>query len=97
MKEVIQQSEKTRIVAVSDPEPFDDSYIDTWVDHTDEEKQHEREILWESIETHGVWGLVKEEKCSKCGHWEDVDSVWGIVPDDKYTLESTAFDYWTID
>lgn len=41
------------------------------------EKERERD--------HEVLGCIMERRCSKCGQWEHVDSLWGIVdPDIAY-------------
>ena len=34
------------------------------------------------MDQEGVWGIVVEAKCSCCGSWEHVSSVWGFVGDD---------------
>ena len=85
------QEERTRIEP--DQEPFDDSYIDTWGDQTQEERDKTRSELWGQIEAEGVWGIIREKRCHACGQWEHVDSIWGIVPGNGYTLENAAEEY----
>jgi hypothetical protein len=36
----------------------------------------------ERIDRDGVWGLIGQVKCSECGQWKDIDSVWGFVGED---------------
>ena len=93
MKDIIRETETQRTIAVIDHSPFDDSYIDTWTDQTDEQREQARRELWELIESEGVWGVILEEKCSECGSWEEVDSCWGIVPSEGYSLEDAAGEY----
>lgn len=36
------------------------------------------------VEAHGVMGCVIERRCSCCGKWETVASLWGIVGGSDY-------------
>lgn len=57
---------------------YDDSYIDTW-EVSESEKDAAKKEIWERIEQDGVWGIVVDKKCSECGHWDEVDSVYGFI------------------
>ena len=67
-----------RVLAVHDHNhETEGSYAYDTEEETHAAEDHERDKL-ES----GEWvalGFVKEEKCSKCGGWDHVDSLWGIV------------------
>lgn len=71
-----------RLRWIPDQECFDDSYIDTWTDQSEAQREQARKELWESIERDGVWGLVGEVRCKCCQSWEEVDSCWGFVGQD---------------
>ena len=45
-------------------------------DMGDEKETNER------IDRDGLWGIVSERRCSKCGSWHHVDSVWGFIGED---------------
>lgn len=82
-----------RTVAEYDVCVYDDSYIDTWDDCSEEEKEKHRKALWDQIEEHGVWVVSLQRKCCECGTWIDEESVGGIVPDYEYTLRVAAGDH----
>lgn len=37
-----------------------------------------------AAEEFGVWGAIAERRCSCCGEWRDVGSLWGIIGDADY-------------
>jgi len=71
-------SATARLVWVSDAEPYDSSYIDTW-EIPEEEKEQAREELHALAESDGVWGRCSEILCPTCGTWDTAGGVWGIV------------------
>ena len=75
-----------RFRVLPDEEMYDDSYIDTWTDVSDEEKIKEKLDLWRRIEREGIFGIVVEKHfhCDACGAdcWDHMDSCWGFVGDD---------------
>jgi len=75
-----------RFQVLPDEEMYDDSYVDTWTDVSEEERVKEKLDLWRRIEREGVWGVVVEKHfhCDACGadRWDHVDSCWGFVGDD---------------
>jgi hypothetical protein len=44
------------------------------------EREKQNEI--DRINQDGVWGIVGQYKCPKCGQWCNADSVWGFIGDD---------------
>lgn len=86
-----------RLRFVPDSEPFDDSYIDTWTDQTESQRERARAELWEKIERDGVWGLVGQFRVSPAetiseidgdDGWENADGVWGFVGTEPNGYES---------
>jgi hypothetical protein len=86
----IQVSPDYRYRIVVDEECFDDSYIDTWNDLSEEQKAEEKKAIWRQINSEGVWGFRIQRrvpaipKCSHCGqatdeHWVDEDSCWSYI------------------
>ena len=69
-----------RFRVVQDEEPFDDSFIDTWDDASEEKKETYKKELWERIRNDGVWGIIGEYNIGN--GWVHGDSVWGFVGDD---------------
>jgi hypothetical protein len=69
-----------RIENPYDPEPYDDSYIDTWDDLSPAKRERAKRELHATIERHGVYGIVGEFFDGE--HWVQVDSVWGIFGND---------------
>jgi hypothetical protein len=63
-----------------DEMPYDDSYIDTWTDQRESEREKSRKALWERIEREGVVGVIGEYFDGD--EWVHVDSCWGFVGDD---------------
>ena len=69
-----------RLRLVSDDTCYDDSYIDTWHDISENECERVRRELWARIEQDGVCGVIGEYWN---GHeWEHADSCFGFVGDD---------------
>ena len=64
-----------------DPEPYDDSYIDTWDDVPEHMREAARNETRRRIENDGVWGIRSNAKLS-CGSLHDVADCWGFVGDD---------------
>ncbi len=75
-----------RFRVLPDEEMYDDSYIDTWTDQTQKEREDARLDLWRRINSEGVWGIIVEKHfhCAACGtdRWDHVDSCWGFVGED---------------
>jgi hypothetical protein len=78
-----------RVRYESDPEPYDDSYIDTW-DLTPEEIKEEKRKTWRIIEAYGVWGLIGEYRVSTDSPWVQAYSVWGCIGRDSPDYEEDA-------
>lgn len=79
MRELIQEGPGWRLSLVVDELDYDDSYIDTWDDISDEEKAQAKRELWERIERDGVWCLDGQVQCTSCGTWESIDHCCGFV------------------
>lgn len=43
--------------------------------------KEQRAKVVRSIDIEGVWGIVGEFRCDKCGAWMTADSVWGFIGD----------------
>jgi hypothetical protein len=63
-----------------DDSGYDDSYLDTWTDIRDCERERIRAELWSRIERDGVVGVVGEYWNGD--EWIDADSCWGFIGDD---------------
>lgn len=61
-------------------ECYDDSYIDTWTDVSEEEREGYRADLWERIERDGVWILLGEFWDGR--EWIVAASCGGFIGDD---------------
>jgi len=76
--EELQQMGMLRFRVVPDETFYDDSYIDTW-EISESDKIKAKKEISEKIEEEGVWGIVVDKKCSECGQWDEVDSVYGFI------------------
>jgi len=65
-----------------DSEMYDDSYIDTWTDLTDKQREHYRRKIHNQIESDGVYSIFGCVKCPTCGHMEVIDSIHGFIGTD---------------
>jgi len=79
---IIQEGDGWRFYVCLDEVMYDDSYIDTWDNLSDEEKAKAKTEVWERIEREGVWGIVGEVACSACDNWVHVDSIGGFIGQD---------------
>lgn len=59
---------------------YDDSYLDTWTDIRESERERIRKELWRRIESDGAWGVIGEYWNGD--EWESVDSCSGFVGED---------------
>jgi len=97
-KQCSPQEVNARLRWVEDEDCYDDSYIDTWEEETEETRQKARDRVWALIESQGVWIRIAEVRCPHCGSWDIVDSVGGMVGQDvddydedmKASAEQTA-------
>lgn len=84
--EKAEQKNLARFNIVPDETVYDDSYIDTWTDKTEEERAQEKKELWARIERDGVWVIYTEKHvhCKHCNtwRWQATDSCGGFVGDD---------------
>lgn len=71
-----------KLEPVSENEPYDDSYIDTWTDRTPRQREKDRKELRERIGNEGTWGLVSYWRPNPRASWDQVDAVGGFVGDD---------------
>ncbi len=69
-----------RLVLRPEEECYDDSYIDTWDDCSEKEREKYKLELWDRIERDGVWGLIGEYWDGS--EWVQADSCWGFVGND---------------
>ena len=80
--------EKTRVRWV-----YDENYetIGFYAYDTEEETKEAENWEIERLESGELvpLGFIIEEKCSQCGNWDQVDSLWGIViePDEEKLRE----------
>ena len=74
--------DSVRLVQECDPEVYDDSYIDTWTDTTERQREHYRKETRQRILNEGCYGLVGEYLDPASGEWEQADAVWGFIGDD---------------
>jgi len=77
--EIVQEGDGWRLVVVADECMYDDSYIDTWSDLSEEQRNNVRKEIWELIDQDGVWLLDGQVKCIACGNWESIDSCGGFI------------------
>jgi len=76
--EELQQMGLLRFRIVPDETFYDDSYVDTW-EISESDKIKAKKEIRERIEEEGVWGIAVDKKCSECGQWDEVDSVYGFI------------------
>ena len=69
-----------RLRLVPDDTRYDDSYIDTWHDVSENKREQVRRELWARIEQDGVCGVIGEYWNGQ--EWEHADSCFGFVGDD---------------
>lgn len=69
-----------RLLVEYDEHPYDDSYIDTWTDIRESEREKWRANLWDRIERDGVVGLIGQYWNGD--EWEHADSCWSFIGDD---------------
>jgi hypothetical protein len=63
-----------------DDSPYDDSYIETWHDLTESQRDKIKADLWSRIERNGVVGVIGEYWNGT--EWVHADSCWGFIGDD---------------
>lgn len=82
--EALESAGFVRLVYVPDDDTFDDSYIDTWTDVSEERRERWRKELWEQIERDGVWGLCGEFRLDVDDdyRWDSGDAIFGLVGQD---------------
>ena len=82
--EALESAGFVRLIWVPDEDVFDDSYIDTWTDVSEERRERWRKELWEKIESDGVWGLVGEYRFDPDDDegWDSGDAIYGLVGQD---------------
>jgi len=78
-----------RFRIVPDETFYDDSYIDTWDYLSESEKIKAKKEIRDRIEEDGVWGIIVDRKCSECGQWTEVDSVYGFIGNE---YENSGYD-----
>lgn len=82
--EALESAGFVRLAWVTDCDTYDDSYIDTWTDVRESERERARKDLWEQIERDGVWGLVGEYRFDPEDDegWDSGDAIYGLVGQD---------------
>jgi len=86
--EELQQIGLLRFRIVPDETYYDDSYVDTW-DISEAEKAKTKKEISKRIKDEGVWGIAVDKKCSECGRWDEVDSVYGFIGNE---YENSGYD-----
>ncbi len=69
-----------RLILKLEEDAYDDSYVDTWDDLSEQKREKYRKDLWDRVERDGVWGLVGEYWDGS--EWVHADSCWGFIGDD---------------
>ena len=70
-----------RLLVVNDSEAYDASYIDTWADVRESDRERAKREVYARCNDEGVFGVCTEAR-ETCGHWHAVDSCWGFIGDD---------------
>lgn len=81
-----------RLILEPEGEYYDDSFIDTWTDMRECEREKYRKELWDRIERDGVWILCGEYWNDN--EWEMADCCGGFIGDD---WENSGYDSDTMD
>lgn len=71
-----------RLMVYEDAEGYDDSFIDTWKDISEKERNKLHAQIADRINNEGVWGIVGEYKSPHTGEWINADSCWGFIGDE---------------
>ena len=85
--------EKLRVIARQDILGFDVDFYKSL--SSDDLAKHQ-----EQVEKFGMWVIDLEEKLNfkrGRGRWVNVDSIGGIIPDNNYTLQDAAQEYFEVD
>lgn len=85
--ETIYASGPIRLLIEPDREMYDDSYIDTWTDLRETDRERIRSNLRDRINRDGAWNVVGEFWNGQ--EWECTDSCCGFVGDD---WENSGYD-----
>ena len=78
---------KVRLVVEPDPEPYDASYIDTWTDVHEHERELARREVKRWLEQDGCTMVRSEFLCPKTNRWISADVVGQFIGDGNRRVE----------